>query len=175
MAKVPPVVAEEDPSRKRKADEVAAPTNSAKKAKSDDVVTVSDDTTIAPSDPATEAALKTKEGASSPGVAEPASFGAGASWPERLRRVVPRHRAAYMGSPKRRSSSVAGTLQLFSHPWTRYSFMACLAQPSRYVQSPRIGPLNCSGQILLVFCFCFSRLVPECAITDFQRVGTKDF
>ena len=81
MAKVPPVVAEEAPSRKRKADEVAAPADSAKKAKGDDVVTVSDDTTVAPSDPptATEVAVKTKEGVSSPGIAETAPSGAGAS------------------------------------------------------------------------------------------------
>lgn len=66
MAKVPSVVAEEDPSRKRKADEVAAPADSDKKAKGDDVVTVSDDTTVAPSGPptATKAAVKTKEDAS---------------------------------------------------------------------------------------------------------------
>ena len=79
MAKVPPVVAEEDPSRKRKADKVAAPTSSAKKAKSDEVVMVSDDTTVAPSDPAAVAASAIKEGAPSPGVNEPASFCAGAS------------------------------------------------------------------------------------------------
>ena len=79
MAKVPPVIAEEDPSRKRKADEVAAPADSAKKTKGDEVVTVSDDTTIALSDPVAEAALTTKEDAPSSGAAEPASFGAGAS------------------------------------------------------------------------------------------------
>ena len=79
MAKVPPVVSEEDPSRKRKADEVVAPADSAKKAKGDEVVTVSDDTAIAPSEPVTETALPAKEGAPSAGVAEPASFGAGAS------------------------------------------------------------------------------------------------
>ena len=79
MAKVPPVISEEDPSRKRKADEVVAPADSAKKAKGDEVVTVSDDTTIAPSEPMAEAALPTKEGAPSSGAAEPASFGAGAS------------------------------------------------------------------------------------------------
>ena len=81
MAKVPPVVAEEDPSRKRKADEVAAPTDSAKRAKGDDVVTVSDDTAVAPSEPPTltEVASKTKEGVDSPDVAEPAPSGAAAS------------------------------------------------------------------------------------------------
>ena len=74
MAKVPSVVTEEDPSRKRKADEVAAPADSAKRAKGDDVVTVSDDTTVAPSDPPTaaEVASKTKEAVSSPRVTEPA-------------------------------------------------------------------------------------------------------
>ena len=78
-AKVPPVVSEEDPSRKRKADEVVVPTDGGKKAKGDDVVTISDDTTAAPTEPATEAATSTKEGAPSPGAAEPTSFGAGAS------------------------------------------------------------------------------------------------
>ena len=60
---MPPVVTEEDPSRKRKADEVAAPTDGAKKAKNDEVVTVSDDTTVAPSAPAAVTASAIKEGA----------------------------------------------------------------------------------------------------------------
>ena len=79
VAKVPSVTSEEDPSRKRKADEVVVPTDGGKTAKGDDVVTISDDTAVAPSKPATEAAASTKEGAPSPGAAEPTSFGAGDS------------------------------------------------------------------------------------------------
>src|SRR4051812_37502202 len=79
VAKVPPVVSEEDPSRKRKADEVVVPTDGGKKAKGDDVVTISDDMADAPNELVTEAAASTKEGAPSPGAAEPTSFGAGAS------------------------------------------------------------------------------------------------
>ena len=79
VAKVPPVVSEEDPSRKRKADEVVVPADGGKKAKGDDVVMISDDTAVAPTEPAPEAAASTKEGAPLPGAAEPTSFGAGAS------------------------------------------------------------------------------------------------
>ena len=79
VAKVPPVVSEEDSSRKRKADEVVVPADGGKKAKGDAVVTISDDTAAAPAGPATEAAASMKEGAPLPGTAEPTSFGAGAS------------------------------------------------------------------------------------------------
>src|SRR3954466_13453578 len=79
VAKVPPVVSEEDPSRKRKADEVVVSADGRKKAKGDVVVTISDDTAVAPAGPVTEAAASTKEGAPLPGAAEPTSFGAGAS------------------------------------------------------------------------------------------------
>src|SRR3954469_9720586 len=79
VSKVPPVVSEEDPSRKRKADEVVVPADGAKKAKGDDVVTLSAHTTVMPNEPTMEAAVPTKEGAPSPGVTEPVSFGAGAS------------------------------------------------------------------------------------------------
>src|SRR3954470_13068747 len=79
VAKVPPVVSEEDPSRKRKADEVVVPADGGKKAKGDDVVTIPNDAAVPPASPATEAAASTKEGAPLPGTAEPTSFGAGAS------------------------------------------------------------------------------------------------
>ena len=106
MAKVPPVVSEEDPSRKRKADEVIAPADSAKKTKGDDVVTVSDDTIIALSDPAMEVALKIKEGAPSPGMAEPTSFGAGASIAT-FPRFMAKAAAASGTSPSSRAPGVA--------------------------------------------------------------------
>src|SRR3954463_11740058 len=79
VAKVPSSASEEDPSRKRKADEVVASADGSKKAKGDDVVTISDDTAVAPAGPAVEAAASTKEGASLPGTAEAPSLGAGAS------------------------------------------------------------------------------------------------
>ena len=79
VAKVPSAASEEDPSRKRKADEVVASADGSKKAKGDDIVTISDDTAAAPAGPVVEAAASTKEGASLPGTAEATSFGAGAS------------------------------------------------------------------------------------------------
>src|SRR3954468_2008563 len=74
VAKVPSAASEEDPSRKRKADEVVASADGSKKAKGDDIVTISDDTAAAPAEPAAEAAASTKEPA-----AEATSLGAGAS------------------------------------------------------------------------------------------------
>jgi hypothetical protein len=79
VAQVPSTASGEDPSRKRKADEVVTPADGSKKAKGDDIVTVSDDTAVAPAGPAVEAAASTKEGVSLPGTAEATSFGAGAS------------------------------------------------------------------------------------------------
>src|SRR3954469_1045630 len=79
VAQVPSTASEEDPSRKRKADEVVASADGSKKAKGDDTVTISDDTTVALAGPVMEAAASMKEGAPLPGPAEPTSFGAGAS------------------------------------------------------------------------------------------------
>src|SRR4051812_8761607 len=179
VAKVPPVVSEEDPSRKRKVDEVVVPADGAKKAKGDDVVMISDDTAVAPTKPTMEAAVPTKEGDPLPGVAETASFGAGASI-AMFPRFMARSATASGTSPSSRAPGVAdaevervvGTRRLSSRTWMRYNFTACLAQPSRYVQSPRIRPVCCSGLILVVSCFYFSRPVPECALAEFQRVGT---
>src|SRR4051812_31097214 len=108
MAKVPPVVAEEDPSRKRKADEVVVPADSAKKAKGDEVVTVSDDTSTAPSEPVAAAALPTKEGAPLLGAAEPASFGAGASI-AMFPRFMAKEATASGTSPSSHAPGVAST------------------------------------------------------------------
>ena len=79
VAKVPPTSSEEEPSRKRKADEVVESADGRKKAKGGDTVTISDDTGAAASGPVTEAAASTKEGASLPGMAEATSLGACAS------------------------------------------------------------------------------------------------
>src|SRR3954463_15980067 len=79
VAKVPSAASEEDPSRKRKVDEVAASTEGSKKAKGDDIVAVSDDAAAAPAGPAVEATASTKEGISLPRPEEASSFGAGAS------------------------------------------------------------------------------------------------
>src|SRR3954468_15381162 len=81
VAQVPSPASEEDPSRKRKADEVVASADGSKKAKGDDIVTVSDDTAVAPAGPAVEAATSTKEGVSLPRTEEAPSLGAGASTP----------------------------------------------------------------------------------------------
>ena len=106
MAKVPPVIGEEDPSRKRKADEVVVPPDGAKNAKGDDVVTISDDTAVAPNEPAMEAAVPTKEGAPSPRVTEPASFGVGASIAT-FPRFMARSATASGTSPSSRAPGVA--------------------------------------------------------------------
>src|SRR4051812_23871192 len=108
VAKVSPIVSEEDPSRKRKADEVVVPADSAKKAKGDEVVTVSDDTAIGPSEPVAKAALPTNEGSPSHGAAEPASLGAGASiamFPHFMARVA----TASGTSPSSHAPGVADT------------------------------------------------------------------
>src|SRR3954463_8117359 len=106
VAKVPPVVSEEDPSRKRKADEVVVPMDGGKKAKGDDVVTISDDTAVAPTEPVTEAAASAKEGAPLPGAAEPTSFGAGASIAI-IPRFMAKAAAASGTSPSSRAPGVA--------------------------------------------------------------------
>src|SRR3954464_13282215 len=79
VAKVPSATSKEEPSRKRKADEVAASTEGSKKAKGDDIVAVSDDAATAPAGPAMEATASTKEGISLPRPEEASSFGVGAS------------------------------------------------------------------------------------------------
>src|SRR4051812_27149132 len=79
VAKVSSATSEEDPSRKRKADEVDASAVGSKKAKGDDVVTIFDDAKVAPAGPAVEAAASMKEGASLPAAAEATSLGVGAS------------------------------------------------------------------------------------------------
>src|SRR3954465_13073770 len=79
VAKVPSTASEEDPSRKRKVEEVAASAEVSKKAKGDDIVAVSDDAAAAPAGPAVEATASTKEGVSLPRPEEATSFGAGAS------------------------------------------------------------------------------------------------
>src|SRR4051812_48735671 len=79
VAKVPSAASEEDPSRKRKGDEVAASAEGSKKAKGDDNVAVSDDAAAAPAGLAVEATASTKEGVSLPRPEEATSFGAGAS------------------------------------------------------------------------------------------------
>src|SRR4051794_9268904 len=78
VVQVPSAASEEDPSRKRKADEVVASADGSKKAKGDDIVTVSDDTAVAPAGRTGEAAASTKEGVSLLGTAEATSLGAGA-------------------------------------------------------------------------------------------------
>src|SRR3954462_4511546 len=108
VAKVPPVVSEEDPSRKRKADEVVVPADSTKKAKGDEVVTVSDDTAIPPSEPVAEAASPAEGGAPSPGATEPASFGAGASIAT-FPRFMAKAAVASGTSPSSRAPGVADT------------------------------------------------------------------
>src|SRR3954466_8422258 len=78
VAKVPSTASEEDPSRKRKVDEVATSTEGIKKAKGDDIVAVSDDAAAAPAGPAVEATASTQEGTLTR-PEEASSLGAGAS------------------------------------------------------------------------------------------------
>src|SRR3954466_16027006 len=69
---------------------------------------MSDDTTVAPSDPAAGAASVIKEGASSPGMVEPASFGAGASTAS-FPRFMARAATASGTTPSSRGPGVAET------------------------------------------------------------------
>src|SRR3954467_4086202 len=105
VAKVLPVVSEEDPSRKRKAHEVVASADGSKKAKGGDTITISDDTAVAPAGPVMEAAASTKEGASLPGTAGATSLGAGASIAP-FPRCVPKAATASGAAP---SSHAPGT------------------------------------------------------------------
>src|SRR4051812_2639633 len=74
-----------------------------------------------------------------------------------------------------RSTSVVGIRQRYSRPWTRSNSTACLAQPSRYIQSPRIRSVFCSDLILIISRLLFLHPVPECVLAEFQRVGTWEF
>src|SRR3954467_4508296 len=121
VAKVLPVVSEEDPSRKRKAHEVVASADGGKKAKGGNTVTISDDTAVAPAGPVAEAAVSTKEGASLPGTAEATSLGAGASIATFPRFVT--KAATLLASPMLKSTNVVGTRQHYSRPWMRYNSM----------------------------------------------------
>jgi hypothetical protein len=158
VAKVPSVVSEEDSSRKRKADEVVVPADGGKKAKGDAVVTISDDTAAAPAGPATEAAASTKEGALLPGTAEPTSFGAGASIAT-FPRFMTKAAAASGTSPSSHAPGVAD-----AEVDQRRGHTPALLASVDAIQLH--GMLGAAIQV---------HPVPECALAEFQRVGTWEF
>ena len=155
VSKVPPIVSEEDPSRKRKADEVVASADGSKKAKGDDIVTISDDTAAAPAGPTVEAAASTKEGASLPGTAEATSFGAGASIAT-FPRFVTKAAEASGAAP---SSLAPGTAD--AEVDQRRGHTPALLASVDAIQLH--GMLGAAIQV---------HPVPECALAEFQRVGT---